>query len=87
MEAVLLLTILAGLMFLSRQLIATVVRFTSRLLPSPETVDPPAPMPITLTKSQLNTQALLRWQDSFDSLEARTNGTSRSGRSQEGKGF
>lgn len=49
--------------------------------PLPTSIPPP-----TLTKSQLNTQALLRWQDSFDLLEARSNGTSRSGRSKEGQG-
>lgn len=38
----------------------------------------PSPVTYTLTKSQENTQALLRWQDSFDLLEARANVTSRS---------
>lgn len=57
----------------------------SREFPRPTLSTPKTPTPV-LTKSQANTQALLRWQHYFDLLEETANGTQGSRRSEEGQG-
>lgn len=52
----------------------------------PRLSTPTTPVPV-LTKSQANTQALLRWQHCFDLLEENANGTPGTGRGQESEGL